>query len=169
MAGPSERVRDRGARPEEPTPPVAAPEPAKLATPVNWWKLDVEERAETLEVLQKWVPQLVRSYGLKDSVVPPCWWKHEALVQELLALFQYRNQQQVLPVSPPSAMLDFHYQFDIARRRLAEWTGMTGCNSAEHFETSQQMWVVPGTVQRSQWEVEFDEHIDQVRHEEEED
>lgn len=157
-------VRKRGSRPqEEKPPPPAIPLRPQLPSPINWWKLDDEERAETLEVLGEWVPELVRRYGLRDSVVPPCWYLHESLVQELLAIFQYRNQQQVLETAPPSAMLDFHYQFDIAIRRLHGWTALTGCNSADHRDTTLPLWVVPGTVQGSQWGADFEEHVDLIR------
>lgn len=155
-------VRERGVRPQPEKPPSIPLRP-QLPSPINWWKLDGEERAETLEVLGEWVPELIRRYGLRDSVVPPCWYQHEALVQELLALFQYRNQQQVQETAPPSAMLDFHYQFDLAIRRLSSWTSATGCNSAEHHETPLSMWVAPGIVRASTWAVEFEDHVNSVR------
>lgn len=156
--------RTRGSRPNATPPPPPPPQVRQpLPSPINWWKLDDEERAETLEVLGEWVPELVRRYGLRDSVVPPCWYQHEALVQELLALFQYRNQQQVQKTAPPSAMLDFHYQFDLAIRRLSSWTSATGCNSAEHHETPLSMWVAPGIVRASTWAVEFEDHVNSVR------
>lgn len=157
-------ARQRGSRPKEdsaPSPQI--PQRAPLPSPINWWRLDDEERAETLEVLSEWVPELVRRYGLRDSVVPPCWFLHEALVQELLALFQYRNQQQVEPTAPPSAMLDFHYQFDLAIRRLANWTTSTGCNSAEHHDTTPAVWVVPGSVRNSTWVIDFEDYVKTVR------
>ncbi|UTX53306.1 hypothetical protein [Leucobacter aridicollis] len=156
--------RKRGNRPKDDSPPPPPlPPRAPLPSPIDWWKLDDEERAETLEVLGEWVPTLMLRYGLRDSVVPPCWYLHEALVQELLALFQYRNQQQVQPTAPPSAMLDFHYQFDLAIRRLTNWTTSTGCNSAEHHDTTPAVWVVPGSVRNSTWVVDFEDHVKTVR------
>ncbi|GAA1573173.1 hypothetical protein [Leucobacter aridicollis] len=156
--------RTRGSRPNATPPPPPPPQVRQpLPSPINWWKLDDEESAETLEVLGEWVPELVRRYGLRDSVVPPCWFLHEALVQELLALFQYRNQQQVEPTAPPSAMLDFHYQFDLAIRRLTSWTTSTGCNSAEHHDTTPAVWVMPGSVRNSNWVVDFEDYVKTVR------
>lgn len=141
--------------------PPASAKP-RFEPPINWWKLDSTERAETLTVLAEWVPELVRRYGVTDQYVPPCWFRHEALVQELLALYQYRNQQQFLPVAPPSAPLDFHYQFQLALTRLRMWVGVSGCNGAEHLETPVQQWTVDTTVRASRWAVEIDEYVKEI-------
>lgn len=143
-------VRERGERPENPVPP-APPKPV-FEPPINWWKLDAEERTETLEVLFDWVRELVRRYGLRDSEVPPCWYRHEAMVQELLALFQYRNQQQFLESAPPGAPIDFHYQLQLALGRLRSWTGVTGCNGAEHLATPIQQWADTANPKSQEWE-----------------
>lgn len=146
-------VRERGERPEKPMPPPAAPKPV-FEPPIDWWRLDAEERTETLSVLFEWVPELVRRYGLTDAVVPPCWYRHEALIQELLALYQYRQQQQFLPAAPPSAPLDFHYQFQLVIGRLRSWVGQAGCNTSEHMETTVQSWADPGQPRAAAWDVD---------------
>lgn len=150
------RVRERGERPAEDTPP--APGAPSLPTPIDWWKLHSQERSETLTVLSEWVRRLVCSYALADQVVPPCWYQHESVVQELLALFQYRNQQQFTDVAPPSAPLDFHQQFSVAVVRLRGWVSAAGCTSAEHFDETPALWAVPG-VSTAKWTVQFEEHL----------
>lgn len=151
-------VRDRGV-----LPPMggvgSVPMKARYASPVDWWALDGMERAEMLGVLAVWVPKLVRWFGLRDDTVPPCWFRHDALVQELLALYQYREQQQVLPAAPPSAMLDFQVQLQLALARLRGWVGVTGCNAREHTDTPVPVWV-GDVVVHSRWRVEVDEVID---------
>ncbi len=144
-------------------PASAVPSPPAL--PINWWRLDIEEQAETLEVLVEWVPELVRRYGLSDAYVPPCWYEHEALVQELLALFQYRNQQQFNEAlgPPPSAPLDYHYQQQLALTRLRFWAAMTGCNSAEHFPAQVQSWADLSSVRAAMWETTVSDAIDTLR------
>lgn len=153
-------VRERGERPDNPVPP-APPAAVSRPLPIDWWKLDPEERTETLEVLFKWVPQLVRRYGLTESEVPPCWFRHEALVQELLAAFQYRQQMQFNEAmgSPPSAPFDFHYQFQLALQRLRGWTSRTGCNAGEHQETVVQPWALLGSTAAASWEVDTYEYL----------
>lgn len=155
-------MRERGERPQEPVP--AVPAKPKYTAPVNWWTLTPEERAMTLGVLREWVPELVRRYdGLPEQVVPPCWWRHEALIQELLGLFQYRQQQQVLESAPPGAMQDFHYQFNLSIHRLRGWVAMAGCTSATHEDVRFPKWADPSTPEHARWMADLDETIDTLQ------
>lgn len=129
------------------------------AAPINWWRLDAEERVETMTVLTEWVPELVRRYGLQDAIIPPCWFRHEAMIQELLALFQYRNQLQFLPAAPPGAPLDFHYQLQLVMQRMRSWTGMTGCNGGEHEPTRVQSWADPQMVNGAKWATAISDYL----------
>lgn len=156
-------VRERGERPSDPQPPATKtpiPEAASAyEPPVNWWRLDAQERAETLGVLFEWVPELVRRYGLRDSEIPPCWFRHEAMVQELLALFQYRNQQQFTPGANPGAANDFHYQFQLFLQRMRSWAGTTGCRTGEHNPTVLQAWADPANSSSAVWQVSAEEYL----------
>lgn len=153
-------IRERGAPPEMPKPVVSEMPPA--IAPINWWKLDPIERKETLELLAEWVPELVRRYTLNDQIVPPCWFRHEPLVQELLALYQYRNQNQFLPFAPPVAPKEFHYELQLAIGRLRSWVMLTGCNIAEHFEGKIQPWAMDGGAPAALWRTGIDDHITEV-------
>ncbi|MFV0435007.1 MAG: hypothetical protein ACK5LO_13635 [Leucobacter sp.] len=156
-------VRERGERPSEKALPPPTAVPPKLAAPIDWWKLDDAERAETLEVLFVWVPELVRRYGLAEQIVPPCWYQHEAIVQELLALFQYRNQQQYLDIAPPSAPLDFHTQLQYVITRLRMWVGMSECTLGRHNDTILPSWA---SQQVGEWGAEawiwMEDHLGNV-------
>ncbi len=137
--------------------PGAVPVPVKLAPPVDWWRLDAAQRVETLDVVSRFTVQLVRSYGLPAAVVPPCWFEHEALVMELLALFQYRNQQQFLEVAPPGAPQEWHVQFERAVVRLRQWTTIFGCTEQEHRPTRLPGWVTAGTAPAEAYETKFEQ------------
>lgn len=152
-------IRERGEAPKEAPPRSGVPPLPPPISPINWWKLDDEERQEVLELLSVWVPELVRRYALTETVVPPCWYLHEALIQELLALYQYRNQNQFLPVAPPVAPKEFHYEFQLAIGRLRGWVATTQCNAAEHNSDRIQQWAAEGTSTRSLWQVEVEEFI----------
>lgn len=157
-------MRERGARPEpEPVAAPAAGVPTKLAAPIDWWRLDDEERAETLSVLIEWVPELVRRYGITDQAIPPCWYRHENLVQELLALFQYRNQQQFLDIAPPSAPIDFHAQFALFLARVRVWNQATGCTAVDHFETAVQPWAsIVSTDAAAAWWTSATDYVQEI-------
>lgn len=160
--------RERGERPKTLQAPSNRVPPAAekpvYAPPINWWKLDAEERTETLQVLFEWVPELVRRYGLRDSTLPPCWYKHEAMIQELLALFQLRNQQMFLPIAPPSAPSDFHYQFQLFQGRMLTWNHMSGCNGSEHNDTVVQLWADPYKPAAAAWDVDAHEYVMEAQH-----
>lgn len=152
-------IRERGEAPKEAPPRSGVPSLPQPISPINWWKLDDEERREVLELLSIWVPELVRRYALTETVVPPCWYQHEPLIQELLALYQYRNQNQFLPVAPPVAPKEFHYELQLAIGRLRGWVMTTQCNAAEHNDDRIQHWAAEGSSTRSLWQVEVEEFI----------
>jgi hypothetical protein len=112
-----------------------------------------------LWTLEQFVIELVSRYGLKEAVVPPCWFKHEAIIQELLALFQYRNQQQYLPIAPASAPIDFHYYFQLALTRLRNWVNESGCTLSRHHDSRTAPWVTPGTGLNAQHVQDFEEYL----------
>ncbi len=111
-------------------------------SPVDWWRLrdGGGEREQVLERLHGFVTGLVVSYGLPEQVVPRCWFKHEALLQELLGLMQLRGSC-FAAVAPPVAGNDFHAAFFLWRQRMREWVLELGCNAAEHYETVRPVWV----------------------------
>lgn len=153
--------RTRGERPQEAQPLPAAPQASAAPLPINWWKLHNDERVESLETLMAWVPELVRRYSLTAQLVPPCWYLHDSLVQELLALFQFRNQMQfnLALGPPPSAPLDFHVQFKLWRDRMREWVTDSGCVQGRHEAPRVQTWAQPGTVEHASWSTDVEYEV----------
>lgn len=153
-------VRERGERPENPLPPAISPRPAP-ATPIDWMKIDVLEKQETLQVLLEWVPKFVVSYHLVEQIVPPCWYLHEAMIHEILAIFQYRQQQQFeLSLGPPpSAPIDFQYQLSLWTGRMRSLRGDSGCTSSNHIEVEHSYWADPATTQAAMWHARAQEYI----------
>lgn len=150
--------RSRSVPPADPVVPAAA-ESAPLA-PINWWRLDDQERADVMEILQVWVPELARRYSLPAKTIPPCWYWHESLIQELLALFQYRNQNQFLPTAPAVAAKEFHYEFQLAMHRLIGWHQ---CNESEHTPDRPQLWTLVDGEKSLSWRQEMSEVVDKIR------
>lgn len=142
---------------EEPTEPDLG---AVMNPPIDWWTLDDSERVETLHGLGEWVVNLVRFYELSDKIVPPCWYMHDAMIQELLALWQYREEQQYIEAAPPGAGLDFHHQFGLAMTRLAGWNDAR-CNSTEHREGTPQRWYSDLTTHDA-WRESFETYLNET-------
>ncbi|WP_239684071.1 hypothetical protein [Leucobacter musarum] len=138
---------------------------AKPALPIDWMALDTDERVEILQnVLGVWVPRMVREFGLNAQVVPPCWYRHPPMIHELLALYQYRQQQQFFEEmpGPASAGLDFQYQFWLWRSRMREWAGASRCNETQHNPHIVQEWADPNHVESATWGVGLDEHCHEL-------
>jgi len=54
---------------------------------VNWREIADEDRAEACRALAEWVQDwLVPRYALTRKVIPDCWYRHSAMVEELSAL-----------------------------------------------------------------------------------
>lgn len=155
-------VRERGERPQVKDFLDTDEGPPPLPEPINWWNLDPESRKKTLEVLSAFVVDLTTYYVLPEQVVPRCWYKHSALIQELLALFQYRNQQQYAPGASVQGAIDFHTQFvQNSIPRLRGWVAEMGCTASEHFPDEGRLpsWVSTEGIHRAVWKTDFHEHL----------
>ncbi|WP_010157083.1 hypothetical protein [Leucobacter chromiiresistens] len=121
---------------------------------------DAEEQSETLrDVLGVWVPKVVCEFGLTEQVVPRCWFRHPAMIHELLALFQYRQQQQFNTElgPPPTASIDFLYQFGLWRQRMRTLTSEAGCTASQHFSQHRPRWADPSATEFALWSVDLEE------------
>ncbi|MDR5707377.1 hypothetical protein [Agromyces aerolatus] len=123
--------------------------------PADWWALGTPQRHLLLTDLWEFTRKLVRSYRLPSPIVPPCWFRHDELIQELLALKQYREDQ----FSQPSqgAAFDFHGQLQLWIARMRFWVVETGCTGNEHVAKTPPMWIVPGSVAAVRAEAALDE------------
>lgn len=119
---------------------------ATLTPPVNWWLLSEDEKSLHLARVTNFTLRLVLSYGLGVEIIPPCWHQHEEMVQELLALTQYRNDQQFIPDQAPGAAIDFHEKFALWRQRMRQWVSEAGCKGNEHVVKPKPQWAVEDTA-----------------------
>ncbi|GAA4345476.1 hypothetical protein [Microbacterium rhizosphaerae] len=56
------------------------------AQPVNWRELKDDDARATWDALRDWVEWVTTRYEIPEIIVPVCWWRHGALVEELSAL-----------------------------------------------------------------------------------
>jgi len=123
--------------------------------PVDWWRLSQAQRNAHIASLWDFTRQLVRSYRFPTPIVPPCWFRHDELIQELLALKGYREEQFANP--SPSAAFDFHGQLQLWITRMRSWVLETGCTGNQHVPKPSAMWVVPGSLAACAAEKALDE------------
>lgn len=93
------------------------------------WKtlLNGEERAERWDDLRSWVHWLVGRFALDYKTVPPCWWRHGAVIEELTAL-QDAWKLSYSEVNSAAGPADWMAIFDRTLERLRRWVGRTNCD-----------------------------------------
>lgn len=104
------------------------------------WRIDPADPTRTLDVatarvkwaeLRVWVDWLVTRYALDHKTVPPCWYLHGALVDELTALWG-AWQLAYWPAGSPGDPANWMQMFSNTRIRLSEWAGRRGCRDDDH-------------------------------------
>lgn len=113
---------------------------------INWRTLRDEDAADVWEALRAWVEWFTTRYNIPVSTVPPCWWQHDALVEELSAL----HTSHVAAFDPSDTgfgPLSWHERLAIAIPRLTRAYG-GGC-STEHRPTKPRSWA--GVTDETAW------------------
>jgi hypothetical protein len=100
---------------------------------VRWRDVDTFTAAEELERLAEWISWIAARYDLDHKVIPACWAKHGALVEELSALRTFW-ESCFQDDAGPSEPLAFHRDLTLALRRLRDWTALLGCTRTAHRE-----------------------------------
>jgi len=108
--------------------------------PICWPRLNREAAVDTWHGLDAWIRWCVRRYGLDHRTIPPCWYQHGALVEELSAL-RTGWQAAHAPTAPGNAPLEWHALFALSRQRLQDWVARSGCRPDEHRDQHQVTWV----------------------------
>src|SRR5674476_1230047 len=77
-----------------------------LQGPTHWASLLPDEARQSWAQLRVWVEDLVDRFALETRVVPPCWYRHNTLVESLSAL---RDHERICfaPNASPSGAIDW--------------------------------------------------------------
>jgi hypothetical protein len=102
-----------------------------LGGPLLWPALSASEAAEEWPSLRAWVEQLVHRFSLPAQVVPPCWFRHNTLVEGLAALREH-HRASFSATAAPTAAIDWHRAFRDMEQRLAGWASLTQCSERHH-------------------------------------
>lgn len=100
--------------------------------------LDAATAEATWNELRDWVEWLVERYALDHRTVPPCWFLHGALVDELTALWG-AWQVAYSPMASPADPANWMQILANTRARLAEWTARRGCRPDDHRPDKPQL------------------------------
>ncbi len=102
-----------------------------LLGPVDWRSLRPSEARAAWQELRDWVEWLNDRYALDHRVVPPCWYRHPALVEVLTALRDH-HRYAFDPMQLPTAASEWHRVFRDLEPRLRDWASRTGCTRETH-------------------------------------
>lgn len=117
---------------------------------IRWADLTPDETAETFTRLRTFVHWLVRRYDLKRTTVPPCWFRHGALVEELTALmvaWEASFEEGVSGLGP----LGWHERLAMGRTRIET-----------HYRGECQTGHVPSAAPQLDSDEEFEDFLDQL-------
>jgi hypothetical protein len=104
---------------------------AAPAAPTDWRSLPSGERGQCWRDLRLWVEGLRRELVLDHRVVPPCWYRHAALVSVLSALHDHWRYAYD-PLNSLLGPSDWHRTFMQLEQRLRDWSSRTGCTVGVH-------------------------------------
>ena len=86
---------------------------------VNWRTLeDPEAIAEAWRELRDWVEWFSTRYDIPSSLIPDCWWRHGALVEELSALHS-AHKASFDPSDTGYGPASWHERLTLARARFS--------------------------------------------------
>lgn len=106
--------------------------------PWTWRELDADQARATWTALNSFVDWLVRRYDLAD-VIPHCWYRHGALIEELSALWASWTAAYLDPGAEPAAPIVWHERFAASRERISCWDRMA-CAPRGHREGAPVDW-----------------------------
>lgn len=118
-----------------------------LHAPTHWPSLLSDETRQAWGDLCGWVETLVDRFGLETRVVPPCWYRHNSLVEGLSAL---RDHERIsfAPNASPSAAVDWFRALREIEHRLSEVCARTQCSVNDHHTDPPRNWL----TDQDQWQ-----------------
>ncbi|MHB8185704.1 MAG: hypothetical protein ACYDDU_06370 [Dermatophilaceae bacterium] len=126
-----------------------------VSGPTHWPSLLPDDARQAWADLRDWVERLVDRFGLETRIVPPCWYRHNTLVEALTAL---RDHERICfaPNASPTGAVDWFRALREIEHRLTEACARTQCSVNEHRPDPLRTWL----TDQDQWRtfVEADVH-----------
>lgn len=99
--------------------------------PLDWRSVRAEDAPQQWIALRGWVDWFRDEFGFDHRVVPPCWYRHPALVNLFSALRDHWRYAYD-PMNTSEAASDWHRALMMLEQRLRDWAARTGCNVTVH-------------------------------------
>ena len=111
----------------------------QLVGPVHWPSLTETERVQAFGDLRERVEQLVDRFAIEIRVIPPCWYRHNGMVEALSALRDHERMSFSEHGSPTGAV-DWFRAFREVELRLMDLAARTQCSVQEHRADAARPW-----------------------------
>jgi len=113
----------------------------QIPKPIDWRRVPAHAAPAEWAALDTWVRWLAARYALDHRELPPCWFRHGAVVEELSAL---RTAHAIAfhPTQPATGPIDWHQSLGYARLRLRDWAARSGCKPGGHREDTAPQWSI---------------------------
>jgi hypothetical protein len=115
---------------------------------VCWDDLPADEYTSTLADLADWIGWLRGTYRIPATVIPPCWFTHPALREDIGHLWT----GWLLTRHPDAGVgmigLDWDQRREAAINRLREATAITGCTASRHQAEPDPAAAIPAAVEQ---------------------
>jgi hypothetical protein len=108
----------------------------QLERPVHLPTLSRQDREREMAVLRAWVAELVRRFCIEPRAIPPCWEKHNGMVEALLALRDHERACYA-QTAAPTAAVEWLRALQEVTHFLIGLNAMTQCTVHEHREPIQ--------------------------------
>lgn len=105
----------------------------KQVVPVHLPSLLDPGRERALAELGPWVDQLITRFSIDPRVIPPCWRKHNGIVESLFALRDHERASYA-PSASPAAAVDWLRALHDVTTFLTQLSAITMCSASEHRE-----------------------------------
>ena len=103
----------------------------KPVGPVHLPSLLERDRTRALAELGTWVDQLMLRFSIEPRVIPPCWRKHNGMVEALFALRDHERASYAASASP-TAGVDWLRALHDVTHFIADLNAVTMCSGREH-------------------------------------
>jgi len=125
-----------------------------VSGPTHWPSLLPDDARQAWADLRDWVEHLVDRFALETRVVPPCWYRHNTLVEALSALRDH-ERMSFAPSASPTAAVDWFRALREIEHQLAEAGARTQCSVNEHRTDLPRTW----PTDQTQWRAFVDTNL----------
>lgn len=115
---------------------------------VCWDDLPPDEYTHQLADLADWIGWFRTTYRIPASVIPPCWFTHPGLREDMGHLWTGWLLTRHRDAGVGMIGLDWDQRRDVAINRLREATAITGCTATRHQAEPEPVAALPASAEQ---------------------